>query len=122
MQWGDAEEAGFAVGEDFSVDDIRATVNPAELIARQSQAQAFAADIRQRAITLTEVDNDVAGSLTAITGNVGDALFTGAAGRLARKREIARFGTTQVPSLPASLGTGRPAAGLAGVNCAACGW
>lgn len=74
---GDAEDAGFAVGEDLSVDDVRATVNPAELIARQSQAQAFAADIRQRAITLTEVDNDVAGSLTAITGNVGDPFFTG---------------------------------------------
>ncbi len=74
---GDAEDAGFAVGEDLSVNDIRATMNPAELIARQSQAQAFAADIRQRAVTLTGVDNDVAGSLTAIAGSVGDALFTG---------------------------------------------
>jgi hypothetical protein len=52
-------------------------MNPAELTARQSQAQAFAADIRQRAVTLTGVDNDVAGSLTAIAGSVGDALFTG---------------------------------------------
>ncbi|MFZ0226765.1 MAG: hypothetical protein WA622_07360 [Mycobacterium sp.] len=74
---GDAEDAGFAVGEDLSVNDIRATMNPAELIARQSKAHAFAADIRQRAVMLTGVDNDVAGSLTAIAGNVGDALFTG---------------------------------------------
>jgi hypothetical protein len=73
---GDAEEAGFAVGEDLSVNDIRATMDPAELIARQLQAQAFAADIRQRAITLTGVDNDVAASLTAIAGSVGDAVFT----------------------------------------------
>jgi hypothetical protein len=51
--------------------------NPAELIARQSQAQAFAADIRQRAISLVGVDSDVAGSLTATAGSVGDALVTG---------------------------------------------
>jgi hypothetical protein len=74
---GDAEEAGFDVGEDLSVNDIRATMNPAELIARQSQAQAFAVDIRQRAITLIGVDSDVAASLTASAGSVGDALFTG---------------------------------------------
>ena len=73
----DAEDAGFDVGEDLSVNDIRAMSNPAELIARQSQAQAFAADIRQRAISLVGVDSDVAGSLTATAGSVGDALVTG---------------------------------------------
>lgn len=73
----DAEDAGFDVGEDLSVNDIRAMSNPAELIARQSQAQAFAANIRQRAISLVGVDNDVAGSLTATAGSVGDALVTG---------------------------------------------
>jgi len=74
---GDAEDAGFDVGEDLSVNDIRAARNPAELIARQSQAQAFAVDIRQRAITLIGLDSDVAGSLTASAGSVGDALVTG---------------------------------------------
>lgn len=74
---GDAEDAGFIVGEDLSVNDIRASSNPAELIARQSQAQAFAADIRQRAITLIGADSDVASSLTTSAGSVGDALLTG---------------------------------------------
>src|SRR5579875_501504 len=60
----DAHNAGFRVGEDLSVTDARTTNNPAELAARQSQAQVFAADIRARAAQLVEVDNEVAINLT----------------------------------------------------------
>jgi hypothetical protein len=70
----DAEDAGFAVEEDLSVNDIRANTNVAELAARQAQAQVLAADIRQRAIALIAADNEVAGNLTTTAGTVGDAL------------------------------------------------
>jgi hypothetical protein len=72
----DAEEAGFSVGEDLSVSDIHASRDAAELAARQTQAQAFAADIRQRALALIGADTDVAGTLTTTAGGVGEALFT----------------------------------------------
>ena len=38
----DAQNAGFTVGEDFSVTDTRASTTAAEQAARQAQAQAFA--------------------------------------------------------------------------------
>ncbi len=72
----DAEEAGFAVGEDLSVTDIHASGNLAELAARQAQAQAFAADIRERATSLIGADTDVAGNLTTTAGSVGDVHFS----------------------------------------------
>jgi hypothetical protein len=72
----DAEDAGFAVGEDLSVTDIHASSNLAELAARQAQAQVFAADIRQRASLLIAADADAAGNLTATAGGVGDIQFT----------------------------------------------
>ena len=71
----DAEDAGFAVGEDLSVNDIRASGNVAQLAARQAQAQAFAADLRQRATSLIAADIDVAGTLTAAAAGVGDVIF-----------------------------------------------
>ncbi len=48
----DAHNAGFTVGEDFSVTDIRTSRSSAEQAARQAQAQAqaLATDIRQRAV------------------------------------------------------------------------
>jgi hypothetical protein len=72
----DAEDAGFAVGEDLSVIDIHPSGNVAELAARQAQAQAFAADIRQRATQLIGADANVAGNLTATAGGVGDVQFS----------------------------------------------
>lgn len=48
----DANDAGFNVGEDLSVADTRTSRTAAEQASRQAQAQAFAADIRQRATQL----------------------------------------------------------------------
>src|SRR5947209_5384983 len=42
-----AENAGFTVGEDFSVTS-RAVGDASDIVARQAQAEAFAADIRAR--------------------------------------------------------------------------
>jgi hypothetical protein len=72
----DAHNAGFAVGEDLSVTDTRTSRNAAEQAARQAQAQAFAADIRQRAAALVGLDHEVAGNITAAAGDVGDTTFT----------------------------------------------
>jgi hypothetical protein len=68
----DAEDAGFAVEEDLSVIDIHPSSNVAELAARQTQAQAFSADIRQRAMALIAADNETAGNLTTTAGSVGE--------------------------------------------------
>jgi hypothetical protein len=71
----DAQNAGFMVGEDFSVIDTHTTTNPAELAARQSQAQALSADIRSRAAQLVGVDSEVGSNLTGTAGDVGSTTF-----------------------------------------------
>lgn len=71
----DAHNAGFAVAEDFSVTDTRASGNAAERAARQAQAEAFAADIRQRATQLLAVEHVVAGKITAATAGIATTTF-----------------------------------------------
>ncbi|GAB4931255.1 hypothetical protein [Mycobacterium avium] len=71
----DAQNAGFAVGEDLSVTDTHNT-SPAERAARQAQAEAFAADIRLRAEQLESADGKVAGQLAAATAGLGGSGFT----------------------------------------------
>jgi hypothetical protein len=71
----DAYDAGFDVGEDLSVTDTESSGTPAELASRQAQAQALAADIRQRAAALVGVDSDVGTNLTQTAGDVGDTTF-----------------------------------------------
>jgi hypothetical protein len=71
----DAHNAGFIVGEDFSVTDSRTSRTAAELAARQAQAQVFAADIRRRATALVGADTTVAGDLSSAAADVGDTGF-----------------------------------------------
>ncbi len=66
----DAHNAGFAVGEDFSVTDTRTNRTVAEQAARQAQAQAFAADIRHRAAQLLGVEHEEAASISAATAGI----------------------------------------------------
>jgi oligoendopeptidase F len=73
----DANKAGFKVGEDLSVTDTRSCINAQQRAARQAQAQAFAADIRQRATTLVSLDNNVAANLAGTAADVGDITFPG---------------------------------------------
>lgn len=72
----DAHNAGFTVGEDLSVTDTRSSRDAAERAIRQSQAQVFAADIRQRAAQLVGLDQEVGGNITAAAGDVGNTTFT----------------------------------------------
>ncbi len=65
----DAQDAGFVVGEEFSVSDTRTSKSPAE------QAETFAAEIRSRAEQLEAADVKVAGQLTAAAAGVGEAGF-----------------------------------------------
>ena len=71
----DAQNAGFIVGEDFSVTDTRTSRTAVELAARQAQAQVFAADIRGRAGALVGADTSVAGDLSSAAAGIGDAGF-----------------------------------------------
>jgi hypothetical protein len=71
----DAHNAGFVVGEDLSVTDTRSSRTAAERAARQAQAQAFAADIRQRAAQLVGLDHEVAGNLANAASGIGNTTF-----------------------------------------------
>lgn len=61
----EAEEAGFTVGQDFSVTDKSGRELMRTTVARQQQAQAFATEISTRVQTLVAIDQQVA---TQITG------------------------------------------------------
>jgi hypothetical protein len=68
----DAHAAGFDVGEDMSVADRSPGGSVAQRAARQAQAQALAADIRQRAAQLIAVDQQVAGKVAAAVAGMRD--------------------------------------------------
>jgi hypothetical protein len=68
----DANTDGFDVREDMSVTDGSTGGSPALRVARQAQAQTFAADIRERAAQLIGLDQDVAAKVTAATAGIGD--------------------------------------------------
>ncbi|GAB7148995.1 hypothetical protein LRC537489_22330 [Mycobacterium riyadhense] len=74
----DAQAAGFAVGEDLSVAD-RSTGGAAAVPARQAQAEAFSVDIAQRAAQLVELDQQVAGKISAALTGIADISFDNAA-------------------------------------------
>lgn len=67
-----ANAAGFDVYEDMSVIDRATGGSVAQRFARQEQAQAFAADIRQRAVELVAVDQQVATKVTAAVAGIRD--------------------------------------------------
>jgi hypothetical protein len=68
----DAQAAGFDVDEDASVIDRSTGGSAAWRGGRQAQAQAFAADIRQRAAQLAALDQEVAGKVTAAVAGIRD--------------------------------------------------
>jgi hypothetical protein len=69
----DARTAGFAVGEDLSVTDRSTGGSTAQRAARQAEAQAFAADIRQRAAQLVALDQQVGAKVTAAVAGIRDS-------------------------------------------------
>lgn len=69
-----AEEAGFTVGEDFSVSDPN-YYDVATAAARQEQAETLAADLRVSVGTLMLADADIADKLTTATAGLGANVF-----------------------------------------------
>jgi hypothetical protein len=69
----DARTAGFAVSEDISVTDRLNSRSAIQRAARQAQAQTFAGDIRQRAVQLVNLDQQVADNVTAAVAGIRDA-------------------------------------------------
>lgn len=70
----DARAAGFDVGEDMSVTDRSSGGSAAQRATRQAQAQAFAGDIRQRAVQLIGLDQQVAAKVTAAVAGIRHAV------------------------------------------------
>ncbi|MDC8995450.1 hypothetical protein PR371_15845 [Mycobacterium marinum] len=68
----DARDAGFVVGEDLSVTDYSTGGSLVERATRQAQAQALAADIRQRAGLLISLDGQLAGKVTTAMAGIGN--------------------------------------------------
>jgi hypothetical protein len=68
----DANAAGFDVREDMSVSDRSTGGTLALRAAREAQAQTFAADIRQRAVQLLGLDQQVAAKVTAAVAGIRD--------------------------------------------------
>ncbi|GAY14068.1 WXG100 family type VII secretion target [Mycobacterium sp. shizuoka-1] len=71
-----AEQSGFTVGEHFSVTS-REAVSSVRLAARQAQANAFAAQIRERVGELIAADRQAAAEIARATTGIGDATFDG---------------------------------------------
>jgi hypothetical protein len=69
----DACTAGFDVGEDLSVTDRSIGGSPVRRAARQTLAETFAADIRQRAAQLIALDQQVAANITVAVAGIRDA-------------------------------------------------
>jgi hypothetical protein len=70
---GDAQRAGFAVGEDLSVTDSQNGWPPAVRAVRRGIGERHATVIRSRAGTLAALDVEVAAKITAATSGIGDA-------------------------------------------------
>jgi hypothetical protein len=69
-----ARDAGFTLGEDFSVAS-RESGTASAMPARQAQAQALAADIRMRVAELIATDQQVAAKIAAAAASVGTVRF-----------------------------------------------
>jgi hypothetical protein len=69
----DAQTAGFDVDEEGSVIDRSTGGSAAQRAARQAEAEALAADIRQRATQLVATDQQVAGKVTTAVAGIRDA-------------------------------------------------
>ena len=68
----DANAAGFDVDEEMSIIDRSTGGSAAQRAARQAQAEALVADIRQRAAQLVALDHQVAGKVTAAVAGIRD--------------------------------------------------
>ncbi|BBX65259.1 hypothetical protein MSAS_44330 [Mycobacterium saskatchewanense] len=68
----DANAAGFDVDEDGSVFDRSSGGSAAQRAARRAQAEALSADIRQRAVQLVSLDQQVAGKVAAAVAGIRD--------------------------------------------------
>lgn len=71
----EAEEAGFNVGDDYSVTSRQSGGSPAVQAARQAQAEAFAATIRARVAALLALDQQVAARITSAAAGLDNIAF-----------------------------------------------
>jgi hypothetical protein len=72
---GEAHAEGFIVGEDLSLSDRFNGTSSQELAARQVQAQAMSAEIREKAAGLAAVDQEAAAKITAAAAGLRGLSF-----------------------------------------------
>ncbi len=70
-----ARDAGFDVGDEYSVTDRRTGGTVAERAAREAEAQEFAQDIRYHAAQLISLDNHIAARLSQRLSQVENLVF-----------------------------------------------
>jgi hypothetical protein len=71
----DARAAGFDVGEDLSITDRSTSGSAPQRAVRQAQAETFAGDIRQRAVQLVGLDQQVGSQITTALGGIRNVIF-----------------------------------------------
>jgi hypothetical protein len=94
---GEAHGAGFLVEEDLSVTDRQTDWSPAEQRLRETQAEAFAAEIQSRAITLADLDRELADRIASATMVLRDEAFEADTGPAI---EAVEFQTAPLPEKP----------------------
>lgn len=97
-----AQEAGFVVGEDFSVTDTRFH-DRLTAMGRRSRAEGLAAKLRAAVRVLAAADNRIAGELTAATAGMGGEVFADAV-----DESGVATGGAAVPPADLATGPGRP--------------
>lgn len=101
---GEAHGQGFVVGEDLSVSDQQTPVSSEEQALRQVQAEALAAEIRDKAATLAAADTDGAAGISAAVASLAAATFPendGDENRVIQAVDFKQTPETDDPSGPA---------------------
>jgi hypothetical protein len=70
-----ARNAGFDVGDDYTVTSRETGGNPAQQAQRQAQAESLAEDIRWRATALVDIDQHAGIRVTNAVGHLGNLTF-----------------------------------------------
>ena len=70
-----AQDAGFNVGDDYTVTSRETVGTTAQFVQRKAQAESLAEDIRWRAAALVDTDQHVAARVTQAVERLGDLAF-----------------------------------------------
>lgn len=107
-----AENAGFSVGEDFSV-TCPGRFDPVTAAARQAQAIAIATELRATVGALVTTDQRVAASLTSATAGLGTTVFPESVNEASMAVQLVDYRNFKEAPIPEPGTPDDPAAGRA---------